>query len=94
VGFEISKDAFEHHLPELEQITPGSRLATLRQPIGKQPGRKNQKWTAEEIASLLKSYQELQAKGVNKKTAIPLLQEQYERGYFSILNVLDKHLIE
>lgn len=89
LGFELSKAAFRHGLAQLAQVEPGGLLAGLRRP--ETTGRANQgkSWSVRERKRLWERYQELRAAGHTKRAGIERLCEEFERGYFAILNALD-----
>jgi site-specific DNA-methyltransferase (adenine-specific) len=89
IGFEINPQSVNHHLKELHLLQPGYLLPQIREnketsgPVRKQ-------WTAEESARLYSRYYELFQQLKIKKTVLAHLQDEFNRGYFSILNQIEK----
>lgn len=90
-GFEISKSLFEQKFQELERVRPGDLLETLRKPVIKHIANQGQPWSQEEIWSLLNRFAKLRAQGKTKKRAIELLTEEFGRGRFAVLKILEKY---
>lgn len=88
VGFEINANTYHHHLKELELISPGSLLPSLATVRDKRPLRQHKPWTASEAAKLKKRYNDLFQETGRKGKTISILQDEFERGYFAILNKL------
>lgn len=89
-GFEINSSAFNFHLRELKKIQPGHLLKQIKSGKGKYPTNKHKRWKEEEILSLFKRYQEINNHLGNKSRTIKVLQEEFGRGYFAILNKLEQ----
>ena len=88
-GFELSREAFSHRLSEVERTVPGYMLADLPAPVDDLPSNQNKKWAAGEKERLVERYREaLDAEGT-KKAALAVVAEEFGRGYFSVLNVVD-----
>ncbi len=89
-GFEINKKSFDHHLAELNQIVPGELLAKIK--LGKDDLPKNQRksWTKRDLSKLKQRYEQLRGSERTKREAISVLQAEFERGYFSILNKISE----
>jgi site-specific DNA-methyltransferase (adenine-specific) len=89
VGFEINRDAFNHHLKELRLMHPGYLLARIKEnPETATPRRKV--WTTAELIRLYSRYYELYQQLKTKKLVLAHLQEEFGRGYFAILNQIEK----
>lgn len=88
-GFEINHQSYNHHLKELQLLQPGYLLSHIKEnkeiviPV-KKP------WTQEEASHLYSRYYELYQQLKTKKAVIAHLQEEFGRGYFSILNQIEK----
>jgi site-specific DNA-methyltransferase (adenine-specific) len=91
IGFEINRNSFSHNSAVIKKIVPGSLLKKLRQPDTASIRRQGKSWTAAETADLLRRYGELRKKRITKKEIITRLSVRFGRGYFSLLNVIDKH---
>jgi site-specific DNA-methyltransferase (adenine-specific) len=89
VGFEINREAFKHHLKELRLMHPGYLLARIKENLETAaPQRKA--WSAEELTRLYSRYYELYQQLKIKKSVLAHLQEEFGRGYFAILNQIEK----
>jgi len=89
-GFEINPSAFKYHLSELQKVQPGYLLKQIKSGKGKYPANKNKKWNEMEILSLYKRYHEIYNQLQNKSRTIKILQEEFGRGYFAILNKIEQ----
>jgi site-specific DNA-methyltransferase (adenine-specific) len=89
-GFEISPTIYEHGMKEIKKLTPGYLMDSLPVPEEDHLTNQGKRWTDEDLASLLKRYDELYAKSGKKKHSIDVLSHELGRGYFSILNALKK----
>lgn len=88
VGFEKSKTAFDHHINEIKKIVPGYFLKNLRIPDSKSPARQGEPWEDDEKKALKERFQELLKIHKTKKKAMPILCEEFDRGYWSIEKIL------
>jgi len=93
VGFEKSETAFNYQIGQIKQIKFGGLLEEIKSNgnTGVQLLNQGKSWSKSEIDALLKRFAELYKLHKIKKKVIDLLSEEFQRGYFSILNVLDKH---
>ena len=89
-GFEINPKSFNHHLSEIDKITPGELLSTLKQ--GKNDLPKNQKkpWSQTDLMQLKLRFEKLLLNKTSKRHAISILQTEFGRGYFAILNKISE----
>jgi len=92
IGFEKSERAYEHQIREMEKVKPGELLPTLRTPVHKTLSNQGKAWSEAERKELLEKYKALLPTCKTKKKTIQQLSEEFGRGYFSILNVLDRSL--
>jgi site-specific DNA-methyltransferase (adenine-specific) len=90
VGYEINSYAYQYHLQELFHIKPGFLLDSIRRGSGGPPQNLRKRWTEEERLSLKKRFEDLYLQFRNKRQAIKILEEEFGRGYFSILGQLNK----
>lgn len=90
IGFEINKKSFDHQSASFKNIVPGSLMKKLRQPDTASIRRQGKPWSATETADLIRRYDELRKKRFSKKESIARLSKRFGRGYFSLLNVIDK----
>ncbi len=91
-GFEKSPLAFNHQIEEIQKITPGHLLSGLRVPTEKPVQNRGKAWTEEDKQALLKRFKTLLTEGNNKKQVIEILCEEYGRGKWSIIKLLDQIL--
>lgn len=89
-GFEINTTSFKYHLAELKKLQPGYLLKQIKSGKGKNPAKQNKRWNEEEILFLYKRYQEINNHLHNKSRTIEILQEEFGRGYFAILNKIEQ----
>ncbi len=90
-GFEINPASFNHHIRRLRSLVPGSLLETVRSAQGADaPEHRRKRWTNEELALLSKRYQEIFRHTGRKRETIQVLQREFGRGYFSILNQINR----
>ncbi|MDO9324593.1 MAG: site-specific DNA-methyltransferase [Methanoregula sp.] len=90
VGFEISERMYETRIKEMETITPGYLLPTLRTPVIKQTRNRGKPWTGEDCTRLTERFAALRAEGRNKKETIAALGEEFGRGRWAIEKALKK----
>jgi site-specific DNA-methyltransferase (adenine-specific) len=90
-GFEINPVSFNHHIRRLPRLVPGSLLQTLRSAQGSDaPEHQRKRWTDQELALLTKRYREIYHRTGRKRQTIQVLQQEFGRGYFSILNQINR----
>jgi site-specific DNA-methyltransferase (adenine-specific) len=85
-GFELNKNAFSHHADGLKNIRPGYLLSSAKTGEGDPPQNQRKRWSEEEISRLQVRYSELYAQIPNKQKVIKILQQEFHRGYFALLN--------
>ena len=90
IGFEINKKSFNHHIKEIAGLKPGYLLPTLRQGNGKVPVNQGKRWSDTEQNKLKKRFQTIYKKIKLKRETIRILEKEFGRGYFSILNQLEQ----
>ncbi len=91
VGFEINNKSFEFHMGEIRRLKTGYLLPTLRKGTDDQlPVNQHKRWTDEAREQLKKRYQEIYHQIKHKRQTIRLLEDEFGRGYFSILNQLEQ----
>lgn len=90
-GFELNKKSFRHNLKKIYSIVPGSLLKELRVPVNTLHRNQGKPWTQTDRTTCFKEYSLLRKKNISKKEAIQQLSALFGRGYFSILNIIEKH---
>lgn len=89
VGFEKSKEIYEHGIRKIKTITPGFLRETIKKPKGSFPKNQGKPWTKEEKERLYKEYKIYYNKYGTKKEAINQLCKDFGRGRFAIKNQID-----
>ena len=82
-GCEINKAAFDYHAPLLGEVT----TAITPSATSTKPANAGKKITEQEKAKIQTRFNELHATKT-KKASIELLQTEFGRGYFSLINLL------
>ncbi|WP_424026696.1 DNA-methyltransferase [Methanoregula sp.] len=90
VGFELSSSIFQEKIKEIETLEPGYLFSKLRTPIVKKSINQGKSWDPEECQKLLSRYNELLKSGKTKKDVVVILQDEFQRGYWSIEKALKK----
>lgn len=90
IGFEVNKRSYDHHIKEIEILKPGYLLPNLREGNGKVPVNQRKRWSEPERKKLKKRFLEIYKKIKNKRETIRILEKEFGRGYFSILNQIER----
>ena len=90
IGFEINPQLFNFHYSKLEKIKPGNLLDSVRKGKNNKPKNQRKAWSTDELSKLKIRFIELKATHKTKKKSIEILQKEFGRGYFSILNKIDE----
>ena len=88
LGFEIAEDSFKNKIPEMQKLKKGMLLSEIRKPKIKKIENQGKAWTKEEKDEITACFQKLTAEGHKKKEAVEILQQKYQRGYWSIEKIL------
>jgi len=88
-GFEINRRSFNYHLKELQLLHPGYLLSQVRENKDI-PQVRHKPWSVEETTRLYSRYYELYQQLKIKKAVLAHLQEEFGRGYFALLNQIEK----
>lgn len=88
VCIEKNPHACRHEVPNVKNIKWGEKINHVFNDKDNRPKNEKKPWTPDLISSVEEAYKILRKKGKTKKAAISQLQKDFERGYFSILNVL------
>jgi len=89
VGFEVNRRVFSYHERAFHELERGFLLSRVRQPSANRNVNGGRAVSAEEKANILGTYAQLREKGANKKNALHTLSEQFGRGYWSLLRIID-----
>lgn len=92
-GFEKSTYAFSHQIREIHKITPGCLLSALKVPVEKTVENRGKAWDEEDKQILLHRYCVLMSEGNTRKRTVEVLGEEFGRGRWSIIKVLNKILL-
>ena len=88
VGFEINPVAFQHGEQKIKSIKNGFLIRDKSIRPAEFPRNQGKRWTEKESAKLMQRFSVLQRKLNTKQKIIAQLQQEFERGYFSIINRL------
>ena len=89
VGFEVNSTTFAHHERAFHELERGFLLSRLRAPLANRYVNGGKAVSTEERATIVKAYADLREGGANKKDALDTLSEQFGRGYWSLLRIID-----
>lgn len=90
IGFEKSKNAYEHQVKEVQKIVPGCLQQDLRKPKETKLVNQGKPLSELELSRIYNRYVELKRTLKTKKKTIDKLSDEFGRGRFSILNIIDK----
>lgn len=89
-GYELNKDSYDYHIKRLEDIDFGSELSTLKKVENIIPKNQGKKISQEEALTICKDYKEMLEMGMSKGEASKAIQSKYDRGRFSIKNIISR----
>jgi len=90
IGFELNQKSFKHHIKEISALKPGYLLSKLRKGTGSVPANQRKRWAESERIKLKTRYVTLYKKIKHKRETIRVLEKEFGRGYFAILNQVEK----
>jgi len=90
IGFELSPSIFREKIKEIERLEPGYLLSRLRPPIINKSLNQGKPWDQDECQNLLNRYNELSITGIKKKDVMVILQDEFQRGFWSVEKALKK----
>ena len=90
VGFEQSPNVFQQRAVQAAETEFRSGLDSLRKPAANPYPNQGKPWTAEDQQRLRSRYAVLQPE-MTKAAAMRILQDEFGRGRFSILNAIKKY---
>ena len=90
VGFEISRQMYDTEIRELERISPGYLIPTLRTPTIRETKNRGRPWTEEESARLARRFTALRAEGKTRTETLAELGEEFGRGRWALAKALKK----
>ena len=77
-------------MKEMSMIKPGYLLKNILEGVDSSPVNQRKRWTESERKKLKKRFLEIYKKLNHKRETIRLLETEFGRGYFSILNQIEK----
>jgi site-specific DNA-methyltransferase (adenine-specific) len=89
-GFEINPVSFNHHINRIRNLNPGYLLEQVKTGTGHKPYRQRQRWSEGELVQLQKRFKAVYRETGRKQEAIRLLEGEFGRGYFAILNQINR----
>ncbi len=87
-GFEVSQNAFNYQINEVEKMIPGSLLENVKKPIGDNLENQGKPWTMEEKQNIHMRYEDLRKEQKTKKAIIEVLSYEFGRGRFSLDKII------
>lgn len=87
-GSEINTESYNLHMPFISNIKFPDEKDTPILQISKKPKYSGKKITDEELSQIKKRYLKLTETISTKKERISILEREFERGHFSIVNIL------
>jgi site-specific DNA-methyltransferase (adenine-specific) len=90
IGFEINAESFNYHKPLLEKVEYGYLLNGLKSVQDERPKHQGKPITEQDLAMVKKDYWQMKNDKKLEKDIVTALQEKYERGKFSITNIIKK----
>ena len=88
IGFEWNKSIYDYHIEKLDALVFGSELKNLKKIDVTVPRNQGKRITFTEREAILNDFNTLR-RLMSKKKAMSMLCENYGRGKFSIINILD-----
>jgi site-specific DNA-methyltransferase (adenine-specific) len=87
IGFEMNKNSYDHHVNKLKNVAFGENLRKLKLVDDGKPKNQGKKIEKDEKEQIIIRFNELR-KTLNKKNSIQILENEFGRGKFSIINIL------
>lgn len=88
VGFELNKNSFDYHSDKLSKLVKGFNINELKNVIVDLPKNAGKSISEEERNNIINEAQKLYEENMLKKDIIEFLSKKYNRGKFSIINIL------
>lgn len=88
VGCELNKTAFDEHAPKVAAVEYGSEACEPK--TSTKPANAGKRLTEDEVKKILARYDVLKATRT-KKESMAMLETEFGRGHFSLVNILKKH---
>jgi site-specific DNA-methyltransferase (adenine-specific) len=90
VGFETNEEIFNYHIKKIRDYEWGILLKDKKEVVVDTPKRQGQRITEDEVRNIKKRYIELSKEMKYKKDIVVNLCNEFERGKFSIINILKR----
>lgn len=90
LGIELSPTMFEHATKLIAEVEPGEHLGELRAPVVSDKNNRGKPWTDDDYERLKAQYTKLREEGKTKAKTLEVLQGEFERGRFAILNAVKR----
>lgn len=89
-GFEINKNAFDYQIKEVEKIKIGEWLSEIRTVPENKFKNAGKNISNQEKMNIINDYYHHIANGLNKQQSIELIMNKYQRGYWSIIRIIEE----
>ena len=89
VGFEISKNAFNYQMHEFDKLEVGYLFDQVRKPPDNMFINRGKPISSDDQKQILHAHINHLQRGMSKKQSIQILSEEFGRGYWSILRIID-----
>lgn len=89
-GFELSRNAYNHGIADMQDVKPGDLLSEMKQPEQQELENQGKSWSGEEKREVFERYKELYQKLGTKRDSITILSEEFGRGRFSLRKIISE----
>lgn len=89
-GFEINANAYNYQINQMNMIQPNDLINSIRMPPVESKTNRGKKITHKEAVEIIAEFKRLARNGSTKKSAINKISQKYGRGYWSILNIIER----
>lgn len=89
-GFEVNKNSYDHHIEKVKKIKFGCELPNLKVVNNSVPLNQGKPILEDEMKDIYEDYDKMILDGKKKKEINLFLQGKYQRGGFSIKNILKR----
>jgi len=88
IGFETNKEVYNYHMKHLDDIEFGCELTNLKKVKIEKPKNQGKPLDDDTRVNIKKDFIEMIDNGLSKKDSISKICEKYQRGRFSIINIV------
>jgi hypothetical protein len=92
IGFELNTASFVAQMDVINGLSTGYGLEKIKKVRDDVPKNQGKRISIEEQTEIVNKYKHMKEKGLNKSESIHKLCAMYERGRFSILNIINRPL--